>query len=178
MYQGVLIAGFGGQGVISAGVLLTYAGMLDSKHVTFFPSYGAEMRGGTANCTVVVSDEEVASPIVAHPSTLIVMNEPSFLAFEANVAAGGVMLVNSSLVTHSSTRSDIEILQIPVNNLAEEVGTIKCANMVMLGAFCKKTGAVSIDAVCNSLPKIFKKATSQMIDQNIAAIQKGAVTIQ
>lgn len=178
MYQGVLIAGFGGQGVISAGGLLTYSGMLDNKHVTFFPSYGAEMRGGTANCTVVVSDDEVASPIVAHSTTLIVMNEPSFLAFEANVAPGGVMLVNSSLVTHATKRSDIEVLEVPVNNLAEEVGTIKCANMVMLGAFCKKTKAVSIDAVCKSLPKIFKKATPQMIDQNIAAIQKGASAVQ
>jgi len=174
MYQGVLIAGFGGQGVISAGILLAYAGMLDDKYVTFFPSYGAEMRGGTANCSVVVSDDEVASPVVAHPETLIVMNEPSLTAFEPNVKAGGLMFVNSSLIEKKPTRSDIEIINVPVNNLAEEVNSPKSANMVMIGAFCQKTGAVKLESVFEAIPKVFPKANDALVQLNIAALKKGA----
>ena len=174
MYQGVLIAGFGGQGVVSGGILLAYAGMLDDKYVTFFPSYGAEMRGGTANCSVVVSDDEVASPVVAYPDSLIVMNEPSLTTFEPNLKEGGLMFVNSSLIEKKPARSDIEIVNVPVNNLAEEVGSPKSANMVMLGAFSKKTGAIKLESLFEAIPKVFPKANDELIQKNIAALKKGA----
>lgn len=174
MYQSVLIAGFGGQGVVSSGILLAYAGMIENKYVTFFPSYGAEMRGGTANCSVIISDSEIASPVVSKPDTLIVMNEPSLLAFEKCVRPGGLMLINSSLVKIKPTRSDIEIINIPVNDLAEEVGSSKSANMVMLGSFCKKTGVLKIESVFSALPKVYTKAKEDIIAKNIAAIKKGA----
>lgn len=174
MYQGVLIAGFGGQGVVSAGILMTYAGMLENKHVTFFPSYGAEMRGGTANCSVVISTEEVASPSVTCPNTLIVMNEPSLVVFEPTLKAGGLMLLNSSLIAIKPKRTDIEAVSIPVNNIAERVGNIKGINMVMVGAFCKKTGALSIDAVSRAMPKVFSRASKEIIEKNIAALKAGS----
>lgn len=177
MYQGVLIAGFGGQGVVSAGILLTYAGMLEKKHVTFFPSYGAEMRGGTANCSVVVSTEEVASPVVTFPDTLIVMNEPSLTFFEPQLKSGGLLILNSSLVNSKPTRSDVTILSIPANNIAEKAGTLKSANMVALGAFCQKTGAVSIDAVIKALPKVYSKLKEEALQKNIAALKMGAEAV-
>ena len=174
MYQSLIIAGFGGQGVVSAGILAAYSGMLENKNVTFFPSYGAEMRGGTANCSVVISTDEVASPIVSEPTTLIVMNEPSLVLFESRVKKGGIMLVNSSLVTAKPKRTDIDIVNVPVNDLAAEVGNVKIANMVMIGAFAKMTGAVSIESISEALPKVFKKANEEMIKKNIEALKKGA----
>lgn len=173
MYQGVIMSGFGGQGIISAGILLTYSGMVEGKYVTFFPAYGAEMRGGTANCSVVVSSEEVASPVVAHPDTLIVMNEPSLLRFELSVKSGGLLLLNSSLVSAKPERDDTETVFIPANSIAEKIGTIKVANMVMLGAFAKKTGAVSLDSIIKSLSKVYKKAKKDMLKKNEEALRKG-----
>lgn len=174
MYQGLLIAGFGGQGVVSAGILAAYAGMLEDKRVTFFPSYGAEMRGGTANCSVVVSTEDIASPIVAHPTTLIVMNEPSLTLFEPNLEEGGLLLVNSSLIKAGPKRGDIEIVNVPVNDIAEKVGSPKSANMVMIGAFAKKTGALKLESIFEALPKVFRRANEEMIAKNIAALKAGA----
>jgi 2-oxoglutarate ferredoxin oxidoreductase subunit gamma len=174
MYQGVLIAGFGGQGVVSAGILLTYSGMVEDKYVTFFPSYGAEMRGGTANCSVVISDQEVASPVIAHPDSLIVMNEPSLTAFEASINEGGLMLLNSSLISSEPQRKDIETLRVPANDIAAELGSPKSANMVMIGAYCKKTGAINLESVFTALPKVFLKANEALIAKNIEALKKGA----
>jgi len=174
MYQGVIMSGFGGQGIISAGILLAYAGMLDGKFVTFFPAYGAEMRGGTANCSVVVSSEEVASPVVDRPDTVIVMNEPSLIKFEPSLKPGGLLLINSSLVSQKPNRKDIEIIYVPVNKIAEEIGTIKIANMVMLGAYCKKTGAVNLQSVIDSMPKVFTRAKEEMLKKNEEALKRGA----
>ena len=173
MYQGVIMSGFGGQGIISAGILLAYAGMLDGKFVTFFPAYGAEMRGGTANCSVVVSSEEVASPVVDRPDTVIVMNEPSLIKFEPSLKPGGLLLINSSLVFQKPNRKDIEIIYVPVNKIAEEIGTIKIANMVMLGAYCKKTGAVNLQSVIDSMPKVFTRAKEEMLKKNEEALNRG-----
>jgi 2-oxoglutarate ferredoxin oxidoreductase subunit gamma len=174
MYQGVIMSGFGGQGIISSGVLLAYSGMVEGKYVTFFPAYGAEMRGGTANCSVVVSSEEVASPVVSAPDSLIVMNEPSLLKFEPALKPDGLLLINKSLVTSKPKRTDIKAVTIDANKIAEEIGTVKCANMVMLGALLNHTGAVAVDSVIQTLPKVFKRAKEEMIKLNEQALRKGA----
>jgi 2-oxoglutarate ferredoxin oxidoreductase subunit gamma len=174
MYQGVIMSGFGGQGIISAGVILAYAGMIDGKYVTFFPAYGAEMRGGTANCSVIVSDQEIAAPVVSTPDSLIVMNEPSLARFEAALKPKGLLLINSSLVSGKPKRGDIDVHYIPANGVAEGIGSIRCANMVMLGALAKRTGAVKIESIMNCLPKVFTKAKKEILDMNIEAMRRGA----
>ncbi|HEX9917057.1 MAG TPA: 2-oxoacid:acceptor oxidoreductase family protein [candidate division Zixibacteria bacterium] len=174
MYQGVIMSGFGGQGIISAGVILAYAGMIDGKHVTFFPAYGAEMRGGTANCSVIVSDQEIAAPVVSTPESLIVMNEPSLARFETTLKPKGLLLINSSLVSGKPKRGDIDVHYIPANGVAEEIGSIRCANMVMLGALAKRTGAVKIESIMKCLPKVFTKAKKEILDMNIEAMRRGA----
>lgn len=177
MYQGIIVSGFGGQGIISGGVMIAYAGMLDNKNVTFFPAYGAEMRGGTANCSVVVSSDPVASPVVGTPDSLMVMNEPSLARFEDSLKPDGLMIINSTLVSSRPTRTDITTIEIPISELAEEVGNIRTANMIMLGAFAKKTGTVSIEALKKSIGKVYKKANDAMIELNKKAIDKGAEAI-
>ena len=122
MYQGIRISGFGGQGIISSGVLLAYAGMLDGKHVSFFPSYGAEMRGGTANCSVVISSDDVTTPVVSQPDTVIVMNEPSLAKFEPFLKPGGLMIINESLVKSRPQRKDIKVVLVACNKIADELG--------------------------------------------------------
>ena len=173
MYQGVIMSGFGGQGIISTGVLLAYSGMVDGKHVTFFPAYGAEMRGGTANCSVVVSTDEVASPVVSTPDSVIVMNEPSLLKFEPTLKPQGLLLINSSLVSSKPKRNDITILTINANKIAEEIGTVKCANMVMLGALINRTKAVSLESVIKTLSKVFPRAKKDMLEINENALKRG-----
>lgn len=174
MYQGVIMSGFGGQGIISAGILLAYSGMVDGKHVTFFPAYGAEMRGGTANCSVVVSTDEVASPVVSSPDSLIVMNEPSLLKFEPALKPNGLLLINHSLVSSQPKRGDVNAVTIDANKIAEEIGTVRCANMVMLGALINHTRAVSLESMIKTLPKVFPRAKKEMLQINEEALKKGA----
>ena len=174
MYQGIRISGFGGQGVISAGILLAQAGLLENKNVSWFPAYGAEMRGGTANCSVVIASEEVSSPVVSRPDTVIVMNEPSLAKFEPLVKPGGLLIINSSLVNSKPTRTDIKVAYVPCNKIAEEIGTTKIANMVALGAYAGLTGAVSVQTISKALAKVFKRAKPEMIELNIKALLKGA----
>jgi 2-oxoglutarate ferredoxin oxidoreductase subunit gamma len=174
MYQGIRISGFGGQGVISAGILLAQAGLLENKNVSWFPAYGAEMRGGTANCSVVVSSDEVSTPVVSRPDTVIVMNEPSLAKFEPLVKPGGLMIINSSLVNSKPKRTDIKVAYVPCNKIAEEIGTTKIANMVALGAFAGLTGAVSVDAITKALSKVFKRAKPEILEMNAKALNKGA----
>ena len=177
MYQGVIMSGFGGQGIVSGGILLAYSGMVDGKHVTFFPAYGAEMRGGTANCSVVIASDEIASPVVAFPDSLLVMNEPSLTKFEPALRAGGCLFLNTSLVESRSKRKDIETIEVPANAIAEELGNIKCANMVMVGAFAKKTGAIDIEAIKNSLRKVYARANEKILDMNRRALDRGAALV-
>src|SRR5512138_2052128 len=125
MYQDVMIAGFGGQGVLLAGKLLASAGMHEGKRVTWFPSYGAEIRGGTANCTVIISDREIGSPVVDRPSAMLILNEASFTKFEKRICTGGQLFLNTSLVRLSSTRGDISRIEIRANDIAEELGDIR-----------------------------------------------------
>jgi len=174
MYQGIKISGFGGQGVISAGYLLAQAGMMEGKEVSFFPAYGAEMRGGTANCSVVVASEEVSTPIVSTPDTAIVLNEPSLAKFEPTVKPGGLLIINSSLINSKATRTDIKVLYVPCNEIANELGNTKVMNMVALGAFAAATGAMSIDAIARALPKVYKKLKPEVIELNVKALKRGA----
>ncbi|MDA8243887.1 MAG: 2-oxoacid:acceptor oxidoreductase family protein [Elusimicrobia bacterium] len=174
MYQGIRISGFGGQGVISAGVLLAQAGMMEGKEVSFFPSYGAEMRGGTANCSVVISSDEVSTPIVSTPDTAIVFNEPSLAKFEPMLKPGGLLIVNTSLVNSKPTRKDIKVLNVPCNEVAGELGNAKVMNMVAMGAFAAATGAMSLDAIVKALPVVYKKLKPQVIELNVKALKRGA----
>lgn len=166
-------AGFGGQGVLSMGYTLAYGGMLDDKFVTYFPSYGAEVRGGTANCTVSVGDEEIASPIASEPDYLVAMNKPSLLKFANAVSPGGLVFLNTSLVDERPARGDLEVVEVPANELAKEVADDRSANMIMLGALAAKTGLVDTAAVEQAIGKIFEKKKKAM-EANLRAFQRGA----
>lgn len=174
MYQGIRISGFGGQGVVSAGILLAQAGLEDGKGVSWFPSYGPEMRGGTANCSVVVSDGEVYTPVVSRPDTVIVLNEPSLAKFEHLVKPGGLMIVNSSLVNSKVTRMDIQTIYIPCNELAEKAGNARAANLIALGAYSAATGAVTIDGISAAMKKVFKRAKPEVLELNRKTLEAGA----
>ena len=147
MERSVVIAGFGGQGVILAGKILAQAGMDHGLEVTWLPSYGPEMRGGTANCTVVLSDEPVGSPIIDEPSSLIAMNRPSLDKFEPIIASGGAIVINQSLIDRKAERDDITASYVRLNDIAIEVGNTRAINMVALGAFLKATGVVPLETV-------------------------------
>ncbi|HEX7363772.1 MAG TPA: 2-oxoacid:acceptor oxidoreductase family protein [Dehalococcoidia bacterium] len=167
-----VIAGFGGQGVMSMGLSLAQAAMLEGKEVTYLPSYGAEVRGGTANCTVVISDEEIASPVASSTEFVIAMNQPSVVRFQNQIQSGGLFFVNSSLVEYEILRSDINIIKVPANAVAEDLGSPKSANMVMLGAFTKKCRLVSLDSVIQALkPTLGKK--QKLLELNEKALKAG-----
>ena len=174
MLEEVILAGFGGQGVMSMGQLLAYAGMYENKHVAWIPSYGPEMRGGTANCMVTISSEEISSPIFSEPSTAIVLNRPSLEKFASAVKPGGILLINSSLIGTGYTRSDIKIYEIPANEIAAELGNTRVANMILLGTFIKLTGALSIESMTESLKKVLPEHRHKLIPLNRLALEKGA----
>ncbi len=169
----MIIAGFGGQGVILAGKLIAHAGMIEGKYVSHIPSYGAEMRGGTANCSVIVSDDEVASPLVGHPTTIIIMNRPSLDKFEKMVVDGGNVFINESLIDRKAQRTDVNVYYIPANDFAEKAGSGRASNMVMVGAFVATTGAVSLDDVKESLSEVVSKRNIKFNDINIKALDMG-----
>jgi 2-oxoglutarate ferredoxin oxidoreductase subunit gamma len=177
MTNEIIISGFGGQGVVSSGIILGYAGLLENKHVTFFPSYGAEMRGGTANCSVVISTEPVASPIVAVPDIVIIMNEPSLARFEPAVKPGGNLFYNKTLIKSTPTRKDITVIPIQANAIAEELGQGRIANMVMLGALMKQTGLLKIETLKKAQRQRFTKANAEQLALNDKAIERGYATI-
>ena len=174
MYEGIFIAGFGGQGVILAGRMICLAAMGEGKHVSHIPSYGAEMRGGTANCAVVVSDEAIASPLIPRPSVLIVMNKPSLLKFQPIVAPGGLLLWNESLIDFLPDRKDVQVVPIRANDVAEEAGSYRAANMVMLGALLRRRPGVStMDSMAAALNQAVSARNRQLNETNRAALQKG-----
>jgi 2-oxoglutarate ferredoxin oxidoreductase subunit gamma len=177
MLEEIIIAGFGGQGVMSMGQLIAYAGMLEGKGVSWLPSYGPEQRGGTANCAVVVSDGPVGSPLVTNPSTAIVLNNPSFDKFQHRVPPGGLLIINSSLVTRVSERSDIEIIEITATDLAADLGNARVANMILLGAFIELTKVVSSDSIIESLKKVLSEEKHHLIEVNKQALNKGATNV-
>ncbi len=174
MFEGILIAGFGGQGVLSTGQLLAYTGMVEGKHVSWLPSYGPEMRGGTANCGVVISDRPISSPVVSEPTVLIVMNRPSLEKFESTVVKGGLIFVNSSLIEIKATRTDVRVYYIPANDMAEELGSGRVANNIILGALIELTGIVTPDGVEKSLKEVLPPHHHNMIPLNLKALEAGA----
>lgn len=178
MEQRVIMAGFGGQGVMSMGQLLAYAGMLENKNVTWLPSYGPEMRGGTANCHVIVSEKEIAAPVISEATAAIIMNRPSLDKFENSVVPGGVIFVNSSLVNRKVQRTDVEVYEIPANEIALEMGNLKVANMVMLGAFLEKTKIVDPESVLESLKKVLGESKANLIPINREALKRGAEVVK
>lgn len=174
-YEEIVIAGFGGQGIILAGKLLAQTAMNAGKEATYMPSYGAEMRGGTANSMVVVSDKPVASPLVSNPSSLIVMNKASINKFASRVKNGGLIIYNSSLIdTEPQVDNSIEILAVPADDLAVELGNPKIANMVMVGAYLQKKGYLSPEMAAKSLPAVLAKRYHNMLGINTKALQGGA----
>jgi len=175
----VICAGFGGQGVMSMGQLLSYAGMIEGKHVSWLPSYGPEMRGGTANCNVTVSDAPIGSPIIAHNATAaIVMNLPSLIKFEGELENGGMMLINSSLIDRKPERDDIKAYCVPANEIAVEIGNGKVANMVMLGAYLELTKVVKVETIIEALKKVFGPSKEHLIPLNEEALKKGAEAVR
>ena len=173
MEKTFIFAGFGGQGMLLIGKFMAMSCMLDGKHVSWLPSYGPEMRGGTANCSVVVSDGEVYTPIVSAPDTVIIMNEPSLPKFEPLLKKGGLMIINSSLINSRPTRTDIKVVCVPCNKIAEELGMDRIANLVALGAFIKLTGAVMLESVAHAMKKVYKRAKPEMLELNKKALQAG-----
>jgi 2-oxoglutarate ferredoxin oxidoreductase subunit gamma len=173
MTEKIIIAGFGGQGIILAGKILAYAGMIEGKNVSHFPAYGAEMRGGTANCSVVVSDRPVASPIITKPTSLIAMNRPSLEKYVNMVVPGGRVFVNASLIPVKVKRSDVEVSYIPANNLAEEAGSGKASNMAIMGAYIAATGVVSPDTFKKSIPEVVSARNAKLMDINLKAFDLG-----
>jgi 2-oxoglutarate ferredoxin oxidoreductase subunit gamma len=172
MHREVTFAGFGGQGIMLAGKLLALAGLEEGREVVWLPSYGPEMRGGTAYCNVVVSDKPIGSPIFASPSTAVVMNRPSLDKFAPRVKKGGVLLINSSLIDVGSERTDINVHKVPCNDIAREEGTNKAANMVALGAYVGCTGAVKLDTVLKLVRENFAHKP-KVIDVNLKALERG-----
>lgn len=167
-----IFAGFGGQGVLSMGLNLAQAAMLEGKNVTYLPSYGAEVRGGTANCTVAVSDEEIASPVASSPDFIIAMNQPSLVRFQNQIRSGGVLFINSSLIEAEISRGDIDIVRVPANSIAEKLGSPRSANMVMMGAFTKKSNIVSVSSVIKGLKSALKDK-QKLIAINEKALMAG-----
>ena len=177
MRQEIIIAGFGGQGVLLMGQILTYAGMLEGKHVSWIPAYGPEMRGGTANCSVIIADHPIGSPIVYEPTAVVVMNVQSFDKFEPTVQAQGILIINSSLIEKTVKREDIEVYPIPVNELAAELGNGKMANMVCLGGLIAATQAVEIESLYQAFAKKFATKPELLIP-NKKAMQKGYACVK
>jgi 2-oxoglutarate ferredoxin oxidoreductase subunit gamma len=176
VYQDVIIAGFGGQGVLLIGNVLAQAAMEAGQNVTFMPVYGVEMRGGTANCTVVVSDEEIGSPVIHSPLSLIVMNQPSLSKFQPRLRSNGVLVLNASLVEKEQIPQDKEqiVLSIPANDLANELGSVKMANIVALGAWTQATGALPLQSVRDVVGSIFASKGQSVLQANDQALLRGA----
>jgi 2-oxoglutarate ferredoxin oxidoreductase subunit gamma len=174
----VIISGFGGQGTLFAGQILAYTGMDAGQHVTWIPSYGPEMRGGKARCTVVISDEEIGSPVVRRPVSAIVMNIPSMEAYEPAVKPGGVLVVNSSLIDQTSQRDDITVLYVPAAEIASEMGNVRIANMILTGAWAVATRALTIEQLAQALDDHLPENKRKLVQINQEALRRGAQIAQ
>ncbi|MCL2823543.1 MAG: 2-oxoacid:acceptor oxidoreductase family protein [Polyangiaceae bacterium] len=172
MQSEVMFAGFGGQGVMLMGQMLAYAGMNEGKNVIWFPSYGPEMRGGTAYCTVVVSDKAIGSPIVDRPRTIAVLNRPSLDKFHTKVRPSGLLVINTSLIDATTDRKDIDVLNVPANQIALDEGTDRGANMCVLGAYVGRTKVVTLDSL-RELVRFQFKSKPQFIDVNLRILERG-----
>jgi 2-oxoglutarate ferredoxin oxidoreductase subunit gamma len=177
MQSEIVIAGFGGQGVLFAGQLLAYAAMDEGRHVTWIPSYGPEMRGGTAHCTVIISDDEIGSPLVRRPGAVIALNLPSRDKFASSVAPGGVLVVNASLVPHTLPRADIRVFEVRANDIAEKLGSGRLANVVLLGALLAAAPVLPLEAVERALAAHLPERHRALLDLNRQALRQGAAQV-
>jgi 2-oxoglutarate ferredoxin oxidoreductase subunit gamma len=175
MYQEIIMGGVGGQGIMVIGNLLSQAAFMEDLNVTYIPIYGVEKRGGQADCTVVISNEEIGSPIVGYPQSCVIMSKPSLLKYAPKVKPHGLLLLNSSMVDPKEVpRKDLDLLPVPANEIAQEMKNDRLANMVVIGAFVEKTKVVSLDTLIAALPKIFDERHHHLIPANTEAIRKGA----
>ena len=173
MHQSFIFSGFGGQGALFAGQVLTYAAMDTGRHVTWIPSYGPEMRGGVARCTVIVSDEEIGSPIVRNPDVAVVFNNPSLERFQTEIRSGGLMVVNSSMINVPAERSDIRVLQIAGGEIAIELGDVRMTNMVLLGAMLAANSIVELSAAEQALRDHLPERKQHLVEPNIEVLRRG-----
>ena len=174
MQTEIMIAGFGGQGVLFAGQLLSYAAMEAGKEVTWIPSYGPEMRGGTANCTVIISDEEIGAPLVRSPWAVIAMNLPSLDKYEPTVRPGGVLVLNSSLMNRPAVRTDIKVVSVPANELAEQLGDRRLANMVLLGGLLANLPVIPLEQIEDAIRSHTPARHQGLLPLNLQALRQGA----
>lgn len=170
----ILLSGFGGQGILFTGKFLAYKGLFTDKNVSWLPSYGPEMRGGTASCSVIISDEEVGSPIISEPDVLIAMNLPSFEKFEPTVRPGGIVIADSSLIETKSSRTDIDVHYIPATALASEMGKQSLANMIILGKLLSIMGEFDEENIKTVLSKVIPPKKADMLEINMKAMSIGA----
>jgi 2-oxoglutarate ferredoxin oxidoreductase subunit gamma len=169
----IIMAGFGGQGILFLGKVLAEMGMRTGRHVSWIPSYGPEMRGGTANCAVVLSTEPIASPIVLEPDTVLAMNRPSAARFNQKVKKGGLLIFNSSLIEGETFRSDIKVVGVPASEIADELGTARVANLVMAGAYMKFSACIKYEDAVQLLPKLIPAKKKELAELNLAAFTRG-----
>jgi len=178
MRHDVFISGYGGQGVLLAGNLLSYAAIHEGNNVSFFPAYGVEKRGGSAMCTVVFADGDTGSPVVGHPSVTVVLNQLSFDKYAAKVKQGGVCIVNSSLINSDGVEiPGVELVRVPMNQLAVDLGDARMVNMVACGAYVAKTGALGLDSLGEALKKALPERNHRLIPANVKAIAAGAAAV-
>jgi 2-oxoglutarate ferredoxin oxidoreductase subunit gamma len=178
MIKSIILGGFGGQGILMMGYALATASMYEGQHVTYLPAYGAEMRGGTANCTVTVSDEPIASPVAVSFDIGIFMNGPSLLRFENNIRPYGIIFFNSDLTKSVLQRTDVAVVGIPANTISHKIGDLRIANMVMCGAVAEKTGLISPESIIKSVEYIFANKGPKISEINTQAIREGAEYIK
>ncbi|MDL2248301.1 2-oxoacid:acceptor oxidoreductase family protein [Tyzzerella sp. OttesenSCG-928-J15] len=173
MNNKMIFAGYGGQGMLLCGQLIAYAAMLEDSHVTWFPSYGPEMRGGAASCTVIISDKAIGSPIIQYADAAVVMNQPSFDKFQPSVKPGGVLIYNTSMIEADKARDDIKYIGVPVTDLANDLGNLKVANMIALGSVNEILKCVKTESVIEALKHKFGEKKAGLIEINEKAIAKG-----
>ena len=178
MNREIILSGFGGQGVMSIGKNLAEAGVVEGLEVSWVPSYGPEMRGGTANCTVILSTERIGAPLVESATEIIVMNRPSLMKFESAVKPGGTVFVNSSIVPDKVTREDVRAVYVPCDEIAAELGNPKVANMVMLGAYIGATGALKVETIVEMIHEMFTGKKAKLVPLNLEALQRGIACAQ
>lgn len=178
MKKEVILSGFGGQGVMSIGKNLVEAGVEEDLEVSWVPSYGPEMRGGTANCTVILSDERIGAPLVENPTEIIVMNRPSLAKFEPTVIPGGTVFVNSSIVSEKVSRTDVKAVYVPCDEIALELGNPKVGNMVMLGAYVASTKVLKVETIENMIREMFTGKKAKLVPLNMEALKRGMACVE
>lgn len=177
MHHEIIISGFGGQGTLFAGQLLAYGALMEGRHVTWIPSYGPEMRGGTANCTVIISDEEIGSPLTRQPTAALVLNLPSLNRFEPAMKPDGILVVNASLIAIQAKRTDIRVVYVPANDIAAELGAVQLANVVMLGALVQATGMLKFETLDHVLDEHISARHRDKLPLNKQALRRGAALV-